>query len=92
MRRLASVGWLQYLREPRSVARDPLETALPRLLPALSGNRRTLLADAHGFHLASAGFTDNLADELAALSADLAALHGRHRRPLTEDLRLYGSA
>ena len=92
VRRLASAGWVQYLRAPRSAIGDPVETALPRLLPALSGDRRALLADAHGFHLASTGLDDTLAEELAALSADLASLHSRHRRPLAQDLRIYGSA
>ena len=92
VRRLAGAGWVQYLRAPRSAIGDPVETALPRLLPALSGDRRALLADAHGFHLASTGLDDTLAEELAALSADLASLHSRHRRPLAQDLRMYGSA
>ncbi|MCK6373238.1 MAG: hypothetical protein L6Q69_03915 [Zoogloea sp.] len=92
VRRLATAGWVQYLDAPRSAPRDTIEAALQRLLPPLTGSRSALLADAHGFHLASTGFTTPQAEALAALSADLASLHSRHRRVISQDLHLYGSA
>lgn len=92
VRRLANVGWIQYLEQPRSAPREAIDVALNTLLPALSGNRNALLADAQGFQLGRCGFSDRVADELAALSADLAALHGRHHRVINQDLGMYGSA
>ncbi len=92
VQRLASVGWIQYLPEPRRAAPAPLDAALPTLLAPLSASQHALLADAHGFHLASTGFAPAAADELAALSADLASLHARHQRVIGQALRLYGSA
>ncbi|WP_374245015.1 roadblock/LC7 domain-containing protein [Zoogloea sp.] len=92
VRRLASVGWIQYLDAPRCAPRDTIETALQSLLPPLSGNRCAVLADAHGFHLAGTGFSTAQAESLAALSADLASLYNRHRRLIGQDLRMYGSA
>ena len=92
VRRLASVGWIQYLDAPRCAPRDTIEAALQSLLPPLAGSRSALLADAHGFHLASTGFTTPQAEALTALSADLASLHSRHQRVINQNLRLYGSA
>ena len=92
VRRLATAGWIQYLDAPRCAPRDTIEAALQSLLPPLAGSRSALLADAHGFHLASSGFSDSAAEALAALSADLASLHERHRRSLKHSLGLSGSA
>ena len=92
VRRLATAGWIQYLDAPRCAPRDTIEAALQSLLPPLAGSRSALLADAHGFHLASSGFSDSAAEALAALSADLASLHARHQRVIGQALRLYGSA
>lgn len=92
VQRLATIGWVQYLDAPRSALRGPLESVLPPLLQPLAASGCALLADAHGFHLASTGFSQPQAEALAALSADLATLHLRHRRALNQELRLYGSA
>jgi hypothetical protein len=92
VRRLAAIGWIQYLDDPRSVSRDGIENALLRLLPALSGKQQALLADAHGFHLASTGFAPNHAEELAARSANVTPRHNPYQRSVSQDLRMYASA
>lgn len=60
----------------------PLEPRLAELLPALSDSGCALVADQQGLRIASAGFDDREADELAALSAEAIALGVRHRRLL----------
>ncbi len=69
-----------------------METLLPELLPELSANGRVLLADAHGFTIAASGFEQEVIDELAALSADIAIVHQKYHRTLDEALSLGSNA
>lgn len=92
VRRLGQLGWVQFLAAPRRVSQAPFDDALRSYLPPLSARGCALLADAHGFHLASTGFSDDAADALAALSADIASLHERHQRSLKHTLGISGSA
>ena len=61
VRRLGQLGWVQFLAAPRRVSQAPFDDALRSYLPALSAKGCALLADAHGFHLASSGFSDSAA-------------------------------
>ncbi|MGE0732804.1 MAG: hypothetical protein AB7O92_22240 [Acidimicrobiia bacterium] len=71
-------GWVEGLDEPDAAPDGPLSDLLEQLLPPLSANGTVLLVDAHGFVLSGHGFTDEAAEALGALSADLANLHHRH--------------
>ena len=68
-----------------------LESLLPALLASLSDGGKTLLADHQGFYIATAGFPHEAAEELSALSADVATMHARHARLLHGNLNLAGA-
>ena len=87
-----SLGWLQGLEKPRQCNDEPLETQLPKLLKSLSIQGKVLLADQQGFYLASSGFPHEVAEELSALSADLARLHAPRSGLLVNNLGLASSA
>jgi hypothetical protein len=86
------LGWVQGFDNPRKCNEQPLETQLPALLKSLSVNGKVLLADQQGFYLASNGFPHEVAEELSALSADLASLHSRRSGLLVNNLGLATSA
>lgn len=86
------LGWVQGLDTPRTCSDEPLEAQLPLLLRALSVHGKVLLADQQGFYLASSGFPHEVAEELSALSADLASLHSRRSGLLVNNLGLATSA
>lgn len=86
------LGWVQALSSPKVCSDEPLEMQLPKLLKPLSVNGKVLLADQQGFYLASSGFPHEVAEELSALSADLATLHARRSGLLVNNLGLPSSA
>lgn len=86
------LAWMEGFDEPQHAPTKALEDVLPQLLAPLSQSGRVLLADAQGFYVAAAGFTHETAEELSAVSADLASLHGRHRGLLSNNLGLNTSA
>jgi hypothetical protein len=86
------LGWVQGFDEPRECNEQPLEVQLPKLLKALAVQGKVLLADHQGFYLASSGFPHEVAEELSALSADLANLHSRRSGLLVNNLGLASSA
>lgn len=86
--RAQSLAMVQGAASPCDAPAGPLELTLPRLLPGLSERGQALLADAQGFYLALAGFRHETAEELAALSADVANLQTRHARLLGNNLGL----
>lgn len=92
LKRVQDLGWVQGLERPRHAPEGPLEQVLPGLLEPLSNKGRAMLADPQGFHLSSAGFVHELAEELSALSADLASLHERHQGLLNNNLGIASSA
>ena len=83
---LESQSLIQGLERPRTCPSGSLEEVLPGLLPALSDDGKSLLADDQGFYVASSGFPHEAAEELAALSADLGILHRRHTQLLANNL------
>ena len=90
--RTQELGWVQALENAPEFSDAPLEQFLPELLPHLGMERKVLLADTQGFYLYSHGFPHEVAEELSALSADLANLHQRRSGSLNRNLGLSGSA
>lgn len=86
------LGWVQGLEASRICSDEPLEMQLPKLLKSLSVNGKVLLADQQGFYLASSGFPHEVAEELSALSADLATMHNRRSGLLLNNLGMASSA
>ncbi|MBP1149223.1 MULTISPECIES: hypothetical protein [Methylocaldum] len=84
--------WLQGLKAPLKCPNQPLSEILPELLSQLSSQAKVLLADSQGFYLATHGFPHEVAEELSALSADLANLHERRSGLLLNNLGLNSSA
>ena len=58
----------------------------------LSSQSKVLLADTQGFYVCSQGFPHETAEELSALSADIASLQERHQRLVGNNLGLETSA
>jgi hypothetical protein len=83
-----NLGWVQGHETPLHAPVGALEDIVPDLLPALSGSGKALLADGQGFYVATQGFTHEAAEELSALSADIASLHERHDGLLKNNLGL----
>ncbi len=90
--RMQQLGWIQAEDQPREGPQGMLEDVLPGLLSVLSGSGKALLADQQGFYLATHGFSHEAAEELSALSADIASLHQRHSGLLRNNLGIDSSA
>lgn len=88
LHRVQSVGWVSAESTARDVPGMRMEQDMPALLRQLSDRQRALLADPEGFQLANSGFTHEAAEQLAALAAELAAIHQRYRGLLRGNLRL----
>lgn len=86
LHRAQQLGWMAAGKAPEKHPRGTVEEALPKLLPHLSDAGKVLLADNHGFYLASHGYPHETAEELSALSADLASLYERHEGLLKNNL------
>ncbi len=86
------LGWIQAATEMQHAPQGTLEASLPGLLSKLSGSGKSLLADQQGLYLASHGFSHEAAEELSALSADLAALQQRHSGLLINNLGMNSAA
>ncbi len=86
--RMQGLGWIEGFESPRASPTAALEDLLPQLLRPLSGSGKVLLADSQGFYLYATGFPHEVAEELSALSADLATLHERRRGLLHNNLGL----
>ena len=89
---IQALGWIEGSDAPLTPPPGRLEDTLPELLAPLSGNSKVLLADEQGFYLCSQGFAHETAEELSALSADLATLHERHAGLLKNNLGLRSNA
>ncbi len=89
---IQSLGWIEGSDTAIAPPEGRLEDTLPELLSPLSGNGKVLLADEQGFYLCARGFAHETAEELSALSADLATLHERHAGLLKNNLGLRSNA
>ncbi len=87
-----NLGWVRGLEKPVSAPQGVLEDVLPALLADLSDTNKALLADSQGFYISSQGFSHEIAEELSALSADIASMHDRHQHLIQDSLGLSTSA
>lgn len=88
---LQSLAMVQSLAAPRQVPGASLEELLPGLISPLTQSGKALLANSQGFYMASIGFPHETAEELSALSADLASLQHRHQHLLRNNLGIASS-
>lgn len=86
------LGWVQGLTEAIAAPQQALEELLPPLLSKVSETGKVLLADEQGFYLATSGFPHETAEELSALSAELASIHSRRAGLLTNNLGVASQA
>lgn len=89
---IQSLGWVGGIDTQSSAPQGMLEDILPGLLADLSDSRKVLLADAQGLYISSQGFSHETAEELSALSADIASMHNRHQHVIQHNLSLSTSA
>jgi hypothetical protein len=86
------LGWVQGLTERLEYPKNSLETILPDLLDKVSASGKVLLADSHGFYLACNGLDREVAEDLSALSADIATVHERRSALLMDNMGLTSHA
>lgn len=86
------LGFVQGLEQEREAPIEALEQVLPDWLAAISENGKVLLADHQGFYLASRGFAHEVAEELSALTAELAIIHERRSGLLLNNMGLASHA
>lgn len=84
--------WIQGLSSPLEYPSGALEDILPGLLSKLSENGKVLLAERQGFYLATHGFPHEVAEELSALSAEIATVHDRRSGLLINNMGLKSHA
>ena len=80
--------WIVGRAESETLAAQHIETDVPFLLSQLSSSGMALLADHQGFHLVSAGFTLDVAEELAIFAAGISTLQEKHAELVKSKLRL----
>lgn len=88
LRHVQQLTWVQGIETPLKCPKSPLEVILPGLLAKLTDHGKVLLAESQGFYLAAHGFPHEVAEELSALSAELANLNERRSRLLVNNLGL----
>jgi len=86
------LGWVQGVDSVIKAPQGALEDLLPRLLDKITENGKVLLADEQGFYLACSGFPHEVAEELSALSADLATVHKRRSGLLANNMGITSQA
>jgi hypothetical protein len=90
--RMQSMGWIQGDKGTRNAPSGALDEILPGMLAPLSSEKKALLADNGGFYVANSGYPHETAEEISALSADLASLYERHRGLVYNNLRIPSTA
>jgi len=86
------LGWVQGIESAKQYPTGALEDILPDLLGGISENGKVLLADKEGFYLVSIGFPHEAAEELSALSAEIATVHDRRSGLLRNNMGLGSNA
>ena len=86
------LGWIQGMDSAMQFPQGKLDDILPGLLKNLSEQGKVLLADEQGFYLASQGFPHEVAEELSALSAEMATVYERRSGLLVNNLGIASSA
>lgn len=92
LQHVQKLGWVEGLKAPLEAPAGRLEDILPKLLPLFAEDGKILLADAQGFYVASSGFSHETAEELAAISANIATLHQQYKDVLNKNLGERSSA
>ena len=87
-----NLRWVQGLNSALEYPRGALEDILPGLLSKISENGKVLLAEKQGFYLATHGFPHEVAEELSALSAEIATVHERRAGLLLNNMGLTSHA
>ena len=87
-----SLGWVQGVKDIMESPEGALEDILPPLLANLSETGKVLLGDDQGFYLARHGFPHEVAEELSALSAEIATVHQRREGVLMNNMGLGSQA
>ncbi len=86
------LGWVQAHEENQCAPKGSIEDILPGLLATLSAPGKALLSDQQGFYLSCHGFSHEAAEEVSAVSADLASLQLRHQGLLQNNLGMASAA
>ncbi|MCK5830964.1 MAG: hypothetical protein KAH20_11750 [Methylococcales bacterium] len=81
-------GWIQGVKESIESPIGTLDTILPSLLDKVSETGNVLLSDEQGFHLACSGFTNETAEQLSAISAEIETIHERRIDMLANSLTI----
>ena len=87
-----NLGWVQGVKDTMESPEGALEDILPPLLANISETGKVLLADDQGFYLACHGFPHEVAEELSALSAEIATVHQRRSGLLMNNMGLGSQA
>ncbi len=87
-----NLSWIQGLEMPLAFPSGALEDILPVMLGRISENGKVLLAENQGFYLATHGFPHEVAEELSALSAEIATVHERRSGLLVNNMGLTSHA
>ena len=87
-----NLGWVQGVKDIMESPEGALEDILPPLLANISETGKVLLADDQGFYLACHGFPHEVAEELSALSAEIATVHERRSGLLMNNMGLGSQA
>lgn len=80
--------WIAGRAESETLEAQHIETDVPFLLSQLSSSGMALLADHQGFYLVNAGFTPELAEELAILAAEISTIQSKHSELIRNKLHL----
>lgn len=83
---MQEAGFIYGHNERETVSTDSIESILPELLKPLSDEGKVVLAEGRGLYLGAAGYPHEVAEELAALSANLTAAYARHKEVLKDNL------
>jgi hypothetical protein len=88
LHRAQTLSLIQGYREPQEVPNLGVGQELQDILPQLSSVGKAMLADWNGLSLSRCGISDETANILSALSADLIAVQNRHAERLETNLGL----
>jgi hypothetical protein len=83
---LQDAGFIYGTDEPEDAPQDSLEILLPKKLKKLSDEGKAILAGSQGLYLGAAGFPHEVAEELAAVSANLSKVYTHHQSLLQGNL------
>jgi hypothetical protein len=83
---MQEAGFIYGYGEMETAPNSSIESILPELLKPLSDEGKAILAESRGLYLGSAGYPHEVAEELAALSANLTAAYTRHKEVLKDNL------